>query len=84
MCQTTIPYLSFGITEYDCLCDGECIVEITECVKLPFLIFLLVLQNMTACVMVSVIRDHRVCQTSIPTFLLVLQNMTACVMVSVS
>ena len=47
-------YLSFGITEYDCLCDGECIIKFTECVKLPFLTFLMILQNITACVMVSV------------------------------
>ena len=55
VCQTSITYLSFGITEYDFLCDGECIVEITECVKLQSLTFLLVLQNITSCVMVSVL-----------------------------
>ena len=63
------PYLSYDITEYNCLCDGECIVEFTECVKLPLLIFLLVLQKITACVMVSVSESQSVSNfNSLPFF----------------
>ena len=31
----SLVHLSLSIAEYDGLCDGECIVEITEGVKLP-------------------------------------------------
>jgi len=31
--------LAPGVAVYDCLRDGECLVEITECVQLPFFSF---------------------------------------------
>ena len=31
--------LPLCIAEYDSLCDRQCIIEITECVKLPLLLF---------------------------------------------
>lgn len=32
-------YLAFGIAENNCLCDGERIIQVAECVKLPFFPF---------------------------------------------
>lgn len=32
-------YLAFGVTEDNRLCDGECIVQVTQGVELPFLAF---------------------------------------------
>lgn len=31
-----LTYLSLGITEDDCLCDCQCVVQVTQSIKLPF------------------------------------------------
>ena len=70
-------YLSLGVTENDCLCYCECIIQITQRVKLPLLLFHCNKELLDAfqCQFITEIEFHRVMLCKIP-FILAIASCT--------